>query len=393
MQQRTIMNSIFLSAGFRVFFPLGAIGAVLLLPYWVMLITGYSDYLPSYFAPVAWHQHEMIFGVFAPIIIGFLFTAVPNWTGKPSPTGLPLALLGLLWVLGRIAIFNANLLPNFVPLILDVSLLPLAILGIAPAIFQTGNKRNYFLPIMLMGFAGFNLFSHLSALEIANLDENNFFVASLLFIVMLMNVIGGRVAPSFLKNKYPSVEQKNFKLILPVSMISIISIIICIVAEVLEYITGIFSLIVSISLLIRLWGWKGWIAISDPLHIILHIGILWIAVGFSLLAYASFIDNTYLVLSYHAFSIGAAGSLTLGVMSRAMIGHSGRPMNNEVILTSIFCLINISAISRIVAPIIFIDFYTVMLFVSGICWVMAYLLFLIRFIPLVLQPRMEVKNS
>ena len=387
------MKLILFSAGFRVFFPLGAIGAVLLLPYWVMLITGYSDYLPSYFSPMAWHQHEMVFGVFAPIIIGFLFTAVPNWTGKPSPTGLPLALLGLLWIMGRIAIFNADLLPNFVPLILDVSLLPLAIMGIAPAIFQTGNKRNYFLPIMLMVFACFNLFSHLSALEIVNLDENNFFVASLLFIVMLMNVIGGRIAPSFLKNKYPTVEQKNFKLILPISIVSIILIIICTVSDAPEYITGIFSFIVSICLLIRLWGWKGWIAISDPLQIILHIGILWIAVGFLLLAYASFFDDTYVVLSYHAFSIGAAGSLTLGVMSRAMIGHSGRPMNNEVILTTIFCLINLSAISRIVAPVILTDHYTIMLFVSGICWVLAYALFLIRFIPLVLQPRMDVNLS
>lgn len=215
--------SILFSAGFRVFFPLGALGAVLLLPYWVLLITGFADYLPSYFAPAAWHQHEMIFGVFAPIIIGFLFTAVPNWTGKPSPKGAPLAALGLLWILGRLAVFYGEALPDYLPFVLDVSLLPLAIMGIAPAIFASGNKRNYFLPIMLMVFAIFNLCSHLSALGILSIDENNFFIAALLFVVMLINVIGGRVAPSFLKNKYPQIEQKTFKAILPISMISIIS--------------------------------------------------------------------------------------------------------------------------------------------------------------------------
>ncbi|MBT5073420.1 MAG: NnrS family protein [Kordiimonadaceae bacterium] len=379
--------SILFSAGFRVFFPLGALGAVLLLPYWVMLITGFVDYLPSYFTPAAWHQHEMIFGVFAPIIIGFLFTAVPNWTGKPSPKGAPLALLGLLWIAGRVAVFNGELLPDYLPLVLDVSLLPLAIMGIAPAIFASQNKRNYFLPVMLMIFAAFNLFSHLSALGVVAMDENNFFIAALLFVVMLMNVIGGRVAPSFLKNKYPDVQQKTFTFILPLSMISIVSLMICIIGGAPSNIAGIFSTIAGICLLIRLWGWKGWVAIKDPLLLILHIGILWIAAGFFLFSYASFINDSYTLLTYHAFSIGAAGSLTLGVMSRAMIGHSGRPMVNEPILTTIFCLISLSAISRIIAPVILVDFYSEFLFLSGLCWVLAYALFLIRFIPLVLAPR------
>ncbi|MDG1707236.1 MAG: NnrS family protein [Emcibacteraceae bacterium] len=383
------VKSILFSAGFRIFFPLGALGGVLLLPYWVLLITGYADYLPSYFSPAAWHQHEMIFGVFAPIIIGFLFTAVPNWTGKPSPKGVPLALLGLLWALGRLAVFYGETLPDYFPLILDVSLLPLAIMGIAPAIFSTGNKRNYFLPVMLMIFAAFNLFSHLSALDVVAMDENIFFIAALLFVVMLMNVIGGRVAPSFLKNKYPDVRQKTFKFILPISMISIISLMICIIGGAPATIAGIFSTIAAVCLLIRLWGWKGWMAIKDPLQLILHIGVLWIAVGFLLFAYASYIDDSYIILSYHAFSIGAAGSLTLGVMSRAMIGHSGKPMNNEPILTTIFCLISLSAISRIIAPVLLTDFYSEFLFISALCWVLAYLLFLIRFIPLVLAPRAD----
>ena len=385
------MKSIIFAAGFRVFFPLGALGAVLLLPYWVLLITGYTDYLPSYFAAPSWHQHEMIFGVFAPIIIGFLYTAVPNWTGKPSPSGWPLALLGLLWIAGRVSIFNADFLPDFLPLILDVSLLPLAIMGIAPAIFQTGNKRNYFLPIMLMIFAGFNLFSHLSALDIINIDENNFFIAALLFVVMLMNVIGGRVAPAFLKNKYPDVKQFTHKALLPVSIVSIIILMISIIAEAPVIITGIFSAVASITILIRLYGWKGWVAYKDPLMIILHIGVLWIAVGFAIMAYSTFFNEGYMVLSYHAFSIGAAGSLTLGVMTRALFGHSGMAMNNEKMITFYFILINIAALTRILAPLILVDYYSELLFISGVCWVLAYLLFLVRAVPVIIKPRADGK--
>tara|TARA_R110002096_G_C14661614_1_gene728100 strand:+ start:20423 stop:21586 length:1164 start_codon:yes stop_codon:yes gene_type:complete len=383
------MKSILFASGFRVFFPLGALGAVMLLPYWVMLITGVTDYLPSYFSAPAWHQHEMIFGVFAPIIIGFLFTAVPNWTGEPSPKGAKLAGLGLLWILGRVAVFNANFLPDFLPMVLDVALLPLAIMGIAPAIFRKGNKRNYFLPVMLMVFAIFNLCSHLSALDLVAIDENNFFIAALLFVVMLMNVIGGRVAPSFLKNKYPDVQQFSHKAILPISMISIVVTMVSIIFSAPAVIIGSSSLVAATAILIRVIGWKGWIARKDPLMIILHIGVLWISVGFFLMSYANFYDDGFMVLSYHAFSIGAAGSLTLGVMTRALIGHSGMPMNNEGMITFYFILINIAAISRILAPVLFIDYYSEFLFISGVCWVLAYLMFLIRAIPVVIKPRAD----
>jgi uncharacterized protein involved in response to NO len=383
------MLSVLFSSGFRVFFPLGAIGAVLLLPFWILLITGTIDYLPSYFSAPAWHQHEMIFGVFTPIIIGFLYTAVPNWTGKPSPSGWPLGLLGLLWIFGRMTVFYSGSLPVEIPIFLDVSLLPIAIMGIAPAIFKSGSKRNFFLPVMLSIFAIFNLCSHLAALDIINFDENNFFIAALLFVVMLMNVIGGRVAPNFLKNKYKDVKQFNHKAILPVSMVTIVVTMFSIIFSAPEVIIGTSSLIAGLTILIRVTGWKGWVAVKDPLMVILHIGVLWIAVGFLLMAYANFVDKTFMVLSYHALSIGAAGSLTLGVMTRAVIGHSGRPMDNETFITFYLILINVAAISRILAPLIFTEYYVSLLFVSGLCWVLAYLMFLVRFLPVVLKPRAD----
>ncbi len=385
------MWSIIFTSGYRVFFPLGALGAIVILGYWVLLLTGGTSTFPSYFSEIAWHQHEMIFGVFVPIIIGFLFTAVPNWTGVPSPSGAALAALAMLWLLGRFAVFFGGLLPPLVPLILDVALLPIAVMCIAPAIFATANKRNYFLPVMLMVFAVFNLCSHLAALDMLPIDENNFFIAALIFVVMLMNVIGGRVAPNFLKNKYRDVKQFSHKALLPVSMISIVVVMISIIFSAPDYLIGSFSLLAAVVILIRVLGWNGWVAISDPLMIILHIGVLWISVGCFLMAYAHFYDYTFVALSYHAFSIGAAGSLTLGVMTRAVLGHSGMPMNNEFIITFYLVLINIAALSRIVAPLYFADYYLLLLNVSGICWVLAYALFLVRTIPVVTQPRADGK--
>lgn len=385
------MWSIVFASGYRVFFPLGAIGSIVILGYWVLLLTGNAPIFPSYFSEISWHQHEMIFGVFVPIIIGFLFTAVPNWTGVSSPSGATLAGLALLWLLGRLAVFYGGVLPPFVPLVLDVALLPIAVMCIAPAIFSTGNKRNYFLPVMLMVFAVFNLCSHLASLDMLALDENNFFIAALIFVVMLMNVIGGRVAPSFLKNKYQEVKQFSHKALLPVSMVSIIIVMFSIIFSAPDMMIASFSLISGAVILIRVLGWNGWVAIRDPLMIILHIGMLWISVGFFLMAYAHWYDYTFIALAYHAFSVGAAGSLTLGVMTRAVLGHSGMPMNNEALITLYFVLINIAALSRIVAPLFLADYYMLMLNVSGVCWVLAYALFLIRVIPVVIRPRADGK--
>ncbi len=144
MSIRAITNHEIFSAGYRIFFFFGALAAVTILPYWVLLVSGMVDYLPSAFAPASWHQHEMIFGVLAAIIIGFIFTAVPNWTGQAVPTGAPLFFLSLLWLLGRLSMFFSEYLPSFVPILVDGLFIPAAVMGIIPALMKAKNKRNYF---------------------------------------------------------------------------------------------------------------------------------------------------------------------------------------------------------------------------------------------------------
>ncbi|MCF6197069.1 MAG: NnrS family protein, partial [Emcibacter sp.] len=153
MTQSPSQPIVLFSAGYRVFFPLAALSAVLVLGYWVLLVTGMMDYLPSRYAPASWHQHEMIFGTVVAVIVGFLYTAVPNWTGRPTPTGAALAGLGLIWVLGRLSVFFSDLLPLWLPVIMDGIFLPLAIWGIVSALLGSKNKRNYFLPVVLLLFA------------------------------------------------------------------------------------------------------------------------------------------------------------------------------------------------------------------------------------------------
>lgn len=381
MSQPDSKNYVLFSAGFRVFFPLAALSAVLLLSYWVLLVTGMVDFLPSRFSPVIWHQHEMIFGMVVAVIIGFLYTAVPNWTGQPTPTGMKLALLGLIWMLGRITVFFSAKLPVWLPLVVDGVFLPLAILGIVSALVKAGNKRNYFLPAMLMLFAGLNITSHLAVIGWIDFEVQQLFLPAMLFIVFLMNVIGGRIIPSFTRNKYPTIEISAPAVLLPLSALSIFGLAVAFLLNAEEIIIGGIAAFAGMVTLIRSLSWKSWKVAHDPLLFILHLGYFWIPVGFLLIAYGSFTDAATLSHALHAFTVGAVGSLTLGVMSRATLGHSGLPLNNEKILTTMFVLINLAAISRAILPLVMDASYIMVLQGAGSLWILAYGLFLVRFLP------------
>jgi uncharacterized protein involved in response to NO len=389
---RAISNHVVFSAGFRVFFFLGALAAVLLLPYWVLLITGIADYLPSTYAPAFWHQHEMIFGVLSAIIIGFIYTAVPNWTGQSVPTGLKLCLLALLWTLGRLALFFAGYLPAYIPIIVDGMFLPLAVMGIIPALKKAQQKRNYFLPIALMFFASLNILSHLGVLEIFEFTDDGFYMPALLLVVFLMNVIGGRVMNAFTKSSHPHAQLFAPAFLLPLSMVMIASVFFSFLyeafdGEVDDKIQAYLAAGAGLVTLVRIIGLKGWVTWRNPLLYNLHLGYLWIVAGFFLLSYALYTDNILTSFPFHAFAVGAAGSLTLTLMIRAALGHSGRPVKNEPIYTAIFWLIHAAAISRVFLSFMIEGPYTHILGMAGLLWFLAYGLYLLKLTKILFTAR------
>lgn len=382
----------FLSAGFRVFFFLGSMAALLILPYWLLLLSGQFSYLPSYFSPYLWHVHEMIFAMVAAIIIGFVYTAVPNWTGRKTPTGLLLALLALLWIAGRVAVFFSTFLHPYLVMGLDGLFLPLAALGIIPALVGAGNKRNYFLPVILLIFTLFNMAFHLSALEMLNVEPRQIFEAALLMVVLLMNVIGGRIIPAFSKGKYPALKLKDRPRLLPLSVGLIVLLIILRFIGAADQWAGLVALGAGLVTLIRLTGWQAWKVWRDPLLFILPMGYAWIVAGFFLYAAALLMGDISLSPALHAFSVGAVGSLTLGVMSRASLGHSGLALKNDILLTLMFMAITLAAFSRTILLLVLENFpafeYGAIVNMSAIFWVLAYGLFLFRFTPIFFRPRL-----
>ena len=132
--------------GFRPFFSLAALSGLALIPLWLAF---WQHGLPGgYYGSVGWHGHEMLFGFTSAIIAGFLLTAVRNWTGIETPTGTPLGLLALLWLLGRLAPLLPHMPAAGIALI-DLAFLPLLIVAIYRPLMQAENRINrVFLPLL-----------------------------------------------------------------------------------------------------------------------------------------------------------------------------------------------------------------------------------------------------
>ena len=186
-----------LSSGFRPFFLFGAIWAAFSIVLWLPEFFGEIS-IPTAFSPVDWHIHEMLFGFVPAIVTGFLFTAVPNWTGRMPLQGKTLGLLVALWLTGRLSVGFSEWIGWLPALLLDCAFLAAVIAVIAREIVAGRNYRNLkvLMPATLLAVA--NLLFHLEAHfeGMSDLSRRLGFAA----ILILIMIIGGRIIPSFTRN-------------------------------------------------------------------------------------------------------------------------------------------------------------------------------------------------
>ena len=379
-----------LSAGFRPFFLLAALWAALAIPIWLAVYSGEFQ-LPTQFAPVVWHVHEMIFGYGAAVVAGFLLTAIPNWTGRMPLQDGPLAVLLALWAAGRLAVlFSARLDPQSATA-LDLAFPTVFAAVIAREIVKGGNWRNLPLGALALLLAG-NLLVHLDALSIAPTAElgNRIGVATLL---MLISLVGGRIIPSFTRNW---LTKERLEISAPATFNAIDRTALTIVALALVVwaykpdfiIAPWLELLAGLAVSLRLARWRGRSTLREPLLAILHIGYGWLALGFVLLAANGFIPILPPTTALHALTTGAIGTMTLAVMSRASLGHTGRPLVAGRGTITIYVLITIAAVLRLVAP-ISSEYYVLLLALAGAAWSVAFGLFVLFYAPALAQPRVR----
>lgn len=381
-QVRTFKGPALLSYGFRPFFLAGAAWAAIAVAVWLPMLSGHLT-LPTALAPLDWHVHELVYGYVPAIIAGFLLTAVPNWTGRLPVTGVPLLGLFLTWTAGRVAILVSGWIGAGVAAAVDLSFLAALWLVIGREIVAGKNARNLkvLAPVGLL-LAG-NVAFHMEALyAVGEGYGTRLGIGAIITLIML---VGGRIVPSFTRNWL--VRQGPGRLPIPFNRFDAAAIVVS-VAALASWIalpahaaTAALALAAGLLNLLRLARWAGQRTRGEPLVLVLHAGYLFVPLGFMLLGLG--IAAPHLILAsgaVHSWTAGAIGLMTLAVMTRASLGHTGHPLTATVPVRLIYLAAVVAAVARIVAATGYAR--EPMLHVSAAAWVAAFAGFVIVYAPL-----------
>ena len=376
--------------GFRPFFLLGSIHAGLAILVWLPAFYGEIT-LTSAFAPRDWHVHEMLYGYLPAVITGFLFTAIPNWTGRLPIRGAPLMVLVTVWVSGRLAVTFSAETGWLSAMLIDTGFLLLVALAAAREIIAGRNWRNLAVVLLVLllftGNLGFHLEAHFGGAADISIR------AGIAVVVMLITLIGGRIIPSFTRNWL--VRENPGRLPVPFGRFDIIVLAIGALALVAWIVrpdrpfSGVALALAGLMHLLRLGRWAGERTARERLLLILHVAYFFVPLGFLLNAAAAF-ALVPASAGIHAWMAGAAGTMTLAVMSRATLGHSGQQLTASYPTQAIYAAIVVAALARVCAA-IEPAHSELLLHVAAFAWAAAFIGFAFAFAPLLVghDPRMR----
>lgn len=383
--------AMFFSLGFRPFFLGAAIWAVLVMALWLAQMFDVLA-LPIGFDPVSWHAHAFLFGYLSAVIAGFLLTAVPNWTGRAALSGTPLMALFLVWILGRMAVLTALWWPAALVIALDLTFLALMLVWLLREIIAGQNWRNLIVVAMLLAFLCGNAVFHFEAAGGEYAAQGIGLRIGISAAVMMVAVIGGRIVPAFTRNWL--VKQGGDVLPAPVmagfDKIALLALLVAMISWLVApymALTGGLLLLAGCLHLLRLGRWAGHLTLAEPLVVILHLAYAFVplgalAIGFGILGFG---NGT---AAQHLWMAGALGVMTLAVMTRASLGHSGRALVSDPVTVVIYGAILISVVMRWVAgnwP----DQQTLLHGISGSAWIIAFGGFVLSYGAMMIRPRAD----
>ena len=332
----------------------------------------------------------MLFGFVGAIIAGFLLTAIPNWTGRLPIAGWPLAGLVGLWAAGRLSVLFSAWTGMTAAAIIDSGFY-FVLAGLAAREVLAAKNRN--LPpvamVFLMGVA--NATDHAGAARLLP-DADLGIRAAISIVVMLISLIGGRIIPSFTRNW---MKKQGITLRLPTQPTRFdLAVLVTMAVGLLAWITAPDSLPAGGLLIaagcaqaVRLSRWGGQRTVRDPLVLILHIGYLWVPVGLLLLGASILGTSVPRSAAIHALTAGAMATMIVAVMTRAILGHTGRELTASPITALIYVLITLGAVLRVAASLGILD-YTIGMEVAAGAWAGAFALFLAIYGPMLFRPRL-----
>lgn len=371
--------------GFRPFFLLGLAASAIFMGIWVWTLAQ-PQLAVAYFPPRLWHAHEMLYGFGSAIVIGFLFTASQNWTGIPGIKGIRLRLLALLWVTARVLLVIPEL-PHILVAVVDVSFLPLCVWFLYPYLGRKAQKHVFVL-VMLAVLAIGNLLMHLGALGFTHAYEEQGLYLGVNVIMMIVALISGRVIPFFTENSVPGyVRPTSGKLDMAIVMGSAGFVVFSFFVP-MSLATGVVAACVALMHLTRWSLWLNWQVWRRPILWILYVGYAWLVVGYGLTAAAN-LSLIALSPATHAFTAGAIGAMTIGMISRVSLGHTGRPISAARLTTLSYYLVSAAAATRVFGPVFWPEHYSLLLTISGSLWICAFIFMLVVYAPILMLPRVD----
>jgi uncharacterized protein involved in response to NO len=359
------------SYGFRPFFLFGALYAGLAVLVWMPVFAGELT-LVSAFSPRDWHVHEMLYGYVPAVVTGFLLTAIPNWTGRLPLQGGPLMVLVIGWMAGRLAVTFSGTIGWLPALVVDASFLLLVAAAAAREVVAGRNWRNLMVVGLISLLAAGNVLFHLESHVRGTADYST--RAGIAVVIVLISLIGGRIVPSFTRNWL--VRENPGRLPVPFGRFDMVitaasaAALLAWIAQPTAMSTAYALVAAGLLQLVRLSRWAGDRTLREPLLLILHLGYAFVPLGFLLTGLAAF-DLIPPASGIHAFAGGAIGTMTLAVMTRASLGHTGRALHASWATQAIYAAIVLAALARIAATLV-PGQTTALIAVAGLLWFAAF---------------------
>jgi len=369
--------------GFRPFYLLAALQAALVVPLWALEFSGLLP-APALGGSVR-HAHEMVFGYSLAVIVGFLFTAGRNWSGQPTPTDKPLMALATLWLLARLLVLSPW---AWASLAANVALPWLAAWGLWRALRAGNNRRNYFFVGLLVAMGMASAVIHLGQMGLLQLPGGFGLPLALDIVLFMIAVMAGRVVPMFTNNGVPGLKARRDD---RTEKAALGSVLLLLALDAIGLNGWPVALACALALAAhgrRWWLWQPWGTLRKPLVWVLHAAYGWLLIHLLLRAGA---ELGWLPAgpATHALTLGVIGTITLGMITRTALGHTGRPLRAGRIETGAYLAMLLAAAVRVFMPLLQPQALLVSVQLSALLWSLAFGLYLWRYTPILLRPRLD----
>ena len=379
--------------GFRPFFLAAGLAALLLVPWWAAALA-WGVPLGTSWPAALWHGHEMLFGFIVAAIAGFLLTAVPSWTGARGFAGWPLVLLAGLWLTGRIGVSASAGLPLPVVAALDLSFLP-ALAGFVLVPLVRARNRNSPLLAVLLTLWLTNVAFYWGLTHGDSIFARHALLVGIDIVLLLVTVIGGRIVPAFtssaLKQQGIGISLRAWRGMTPLAVGVMVVAVICDLFRPESVAAGAVALAAGVIQAVRLAQWRMLRTLRTPIVWVLHVAYLWLPVGLVLKGLALIFALAFAAYYLHALTIGAAALMIMAVMTRASLGHTGRPLVVSRATAYAYGLLAAAAVVRVFGPALLPLAYVKIVVLAAALWAVAFGIYLWGYTPMLIAPRVDGK--